>query len=120
MYEAHAIVVLTEWDEFKTYDYERVYKSMPKPVRSTVAFYHVPAILSYLLILPPLCDSHGLSHSLSHTLSLTLSHTLTYKLTCSLTQAFIFDGRRCLDHTALEAIGFRVESIGRKFGFEGV
>jgi UDPglucose 6-dehydrogenase len=31
MLEAHAVVVLTEWDEFKTYDYERVYKSMPKP-----------------------------------------------------------------------------------------
>ncbi|XP_067944817.1 UDP-glucose 6-dehydrogenase-like [Watersipora subatra] len=28
---AHAIVVCTEWDEFKTYDYERIYKSMQKP-----------------------------------------------------------------------------------------
>eukprot|EP00522_Entomoneis_paludosa_P000575 CAMPEP_0172471118 /NCGR_PEP_ID=MMETSP1065-20121228/67651_1 /TAXON_ID=265537 /ORGANISM="Amphiprora paludosa, Strain CCMP125" /LENGTH=454 /DNA_ID=CAMNT_0013229205 /DNA_START=1008 /DNA_END=2372 /DNA_ORIENTATION=- len=28
---AHAIAVLTEWDEFKTYDYERIYKSMSKP-----------------------------------------------------------------------------------------
>ncbi|KAF2353171.1 UDP-glucose/GDP-mannose dehydrogenase [Trinorchestia longiramus] len=28
---AHAIVVLTEWDEFKTLDYERMIKSMPKP-----------------------------------------------------------------------------------------
>eukprot|EP00043_Microstomoeca_roanoka_P026880 m.12793 g.12793 ORF g.12793 m.12793 type:complete len:465 (-) comp7043_c0_seq1:315-1709(-) len=28
---AHAIVVLTEWDEFVDYDYERVYSSMPKP-----------------------------------------------------------------------------------------
>jgi len=28
---AHAICVLTEWDEFKTYDFERIYKSMAKP-----------------------------------------------------------------------------------------
>lgn len=29
--ETHAIVVLTEWDEFKTLDYERIYKTMKKP-----------------------------------------------------------------------------------------
>ena len=28
---AHAIVVLTEWDEFKSYDWQRIYKSMQKP-----------------------------------------------------------------------------------------
>ena len=28
---AHAIAVLTEWDEFKGFDWERVYKSMKKP-----------------------------------------------------------------------------------------
>jgi UDPglucose 6-dehydrogenase len=28
---AHAIAVLTEWDEFKTYDYKRIYESMAKP-----------------------------------------------------------------------------------------
>merc|ERR1712207_110613 len=28
---AHAIVVLTEWDEFKTYDYSAFYQSMMKP-----------------------------------------------------------------------------------------
>ncbi|RCN30242.1 nucleotide sugar dehydrogenase [Ancylostoma caninum] len=28
---AHAIVILTEWDEFKTLDYERIYKSMQHP-----------------------------------------------------------------------------------------
>eukprot|EP00877_Chromochloris_zofingiensis_P011537 jgi/Chrzof1/6637/Cz19g03180.t1 len=28
---AHAICVLTEWDEFKTYDYQRLYESMMKP-----------------------------------------------------------------------------------------
>eukprot|EP00055_Hartaetosiga_balthica_P007845 m.27717 g.27717 ORF g.27717 m.27717 type:complete len:467 (+) comp5974_c0_seq1:43-1443(+) len=31
MDSAHAIVILTEWDEFKDYDYEKVYESMPKP-----------------------------------------------------------------------------------------
>jgi UDPglucose 6-dehydrogenase len=28
---AHAIAVMTEWDEFKSYDYERMYKSMARP-----------------------------------------------------------------------------------------
>lgn len=59
MHEAHAVAVLTEWDEFNTYDYKRVYDSMPKP-------------------------------------------------------AFIFDGRRILDHDMLASIGFSVESIGKK------
>ena len=31
MADAHAILVLTEWDEFKTYDYKRVFDSMKKP-----------------------------------------------------------------------------------------
>lgn len=28
---AHAIAILTEWDEFKTYDWEKIYDSMSKP-----------------------------------------------------------------------------------------
>ena len=28
---AHAIAVLTEWDEFKSYDWKRIYKNMQKP-----------------------------------------------------------------------------------------
>ena len=55
---AHAIAVLTEWDEFKTYNWQRIYDCMSKP-------------------------------------------------------AFVFDGRNVLDKTALETIGFRVQSIGK-------
>lgn len=29
--ESHAIAVLTEWDEFKTYDYQSIYENMYKP-----------------------------------------------------------------------------------------
>ena len=29
---AHAIAILTEWDEFKKYNYERIYDVMAKPV----------------------------------------------------------------------------------------
>lgn len=29
--DAHGLAVLTEWDEFKKYDYERIYNSMMKP-----------------------------------------------------------------------------------------
>lgn len=29
--DAHAICVLTEWDEFKRYDYTKMYESMVKP-----------------------------------------------------------------------------------------
>lgn len=58
--DTHAIVVLTEWDEFKTYDYQRMLKVMKKP-------------------------------------------------------AFIFDGRKVLDHSALIKLGFHAETIGKRF-----
>ncbi|WP_318308121.1 nucleotide sugar dehydrogenase [Flagellimonas crocea] len=29
--DAHAIAILTEWDEFKSYDWEKIYKNMLKP-----------------------------------------------------------------------------------------
>jgi UDPglucose 6-dehydrogenase len=29
--DAHAIAVLTEWDEFKNYDWEKIYDDMNKP-----------------------------------------------------------------------------------------
>lgn len=29
--DSHALVILTEWDEFKTYDYQKIYNSMSKP-----------------------------------------------------------------------------------------
>lgn len=29
--DAHAIAILTEWDEFKTYDWQRIYDNMKKP-----------------------------------------------------------------------------------------
>ena len=29
--EAHAIAILTEWDEFKTYDWQKIYDNMLKP-----------------------------------------------------------------------------------------
>jgi UDPglucose 6-dehydrogenase len=28
---AHAIAVLTEWDEFRSYDWQRIYDNMQKP-----------------------------------------------------------------------------------------
>ena len=31
LYQAHAVAVLTEWDEFKTYDWENIYQNMYKP-----------------------------------------------------------------------------------------
>ena len=56
---AHAIVICTEWDEFKDLNYEDLYKAMEKP-------------------------------------------------------AFIFDGRKILDHDQLIKIGFDVTTIGKK------
>jgi len=29
--ESHAIAILTEWDEFKTYDWNTIYQNMYKP-----------------------------------------------------------------------------------------
>lgn len=31
MQEAHAVAILTEWDEFKTYEWQKVYEGMKKP-----------------------------------------------------------------------------------------
>jgi len=57
--DAHAVVICTEWDEFVSLDYERIYNNMAKP-------------------------------------------------------AFIFDGRKILDHQNLMRIGFHVETIGKR------
>lgn len=54
---AHAIAILTEWDEFKNYDWQKIYENMLKP-------------------------------------------------------AFVFDGRRILDKTRLNTIGFKYYRIG--------
>ena len=54
---AHSIAILTEWDEFISYDYSKIYKNMTKP-------------------------------------------------------AFIFDGRRLLDHDNLKSIGFQTFNLG--------
>ncbi|XP_044269206.1 UDP-glucose 6-dehydrogenase isoform X2 [Tribolium madens] len=55
---SHAIVLCTEWDEFKTLDYHKIYHVMMKP-------------------------------------------------------AYMFDGRKILDHQALIDIGFHVQTIGK-------
>jgi UDPglucose 6-dehydrogenase len=57
MKDAHAIAILTEWDEFRSYNWQKVYDQMLKP-------------------------------------------------------AFIFDGRRLLDHQMLKSIGFECYEIG--------
>lgn len=56
---AHAIVICTEWDEFRSLDFKRIYDSMEKP-------------------------------------------------------AFIFDGRKILDHESLMKMGFHVTTIGKR------
>jgi len=30
-HDSHAVLVMTEWDEFKTYDYAKIFQSMKKP-----------------------------------------------------------------------------------------
>ncbi|CAD7002323.1 unnamed protein product [Ceratitis capitata] len=61
----HAIVLCTEWDEFVTLDYKRIYQSMMKP-------------------------------------------------------AYIFDGRKILDHERLQQIGFHVQTIGKRYQRTGL
>lgn len=55
----HAIILCTEWDEFKKLDYKKIYEGMVKP-------------------------------------------------------AYIFDGRKILDHDALVKLGFQVQTIGKR------
>ncbi|KAJ8969033.1 hypothetical protein NQ317_014170 [Molorchus minor] len=57
----HAIVICTEWDEFVTLDYNKIYDGMMKP-------------------------------------------------------AYVFDGRKILDHKALIDMGYHVQTIGKKLG----
>ncbi|KAF4522460.1 hypothetical protein B566_EDAN002544 [Ephemera danica] len=61
--DTHAIVLCTEWDEFVTLNYERIYTGMMKP-------------------------------------------------------AFIFDGRKILDHEKLCRLGFEVQTIGKRMNRE--
>lgn len=61
---AHAIVLCTEWDEFKTLDFKKIYEVMMKP-------------------------------------------------------AYIFDGRKILDHETLQRIGFQVQTIGKRLARNG-
>ncbi|MEC7567904.1 MAG: UDP binding domain-containing protein, partial [Bacteroidota bacterium] len=56
--KAHALAVITEWDEFKTQDFTKIYTQMEKP-------------------------------------------------------AFVFDGRKILDHNQLQSIGFTAYEIGK-------
>jgi len=56
--DAHAVALLTEWDEFKTYNWQKIHDIMLKP-------------------------------------------------------AFVFDGRRILDHLKMEALGFKFYKIGQ-------
>lgn len=60
--KTHGIVICTEWDEFKDYDYSRIYSKMQRP-------------------------------------------------------AFIFDGRKILDHKKLMQMGFKVVTIGRNLHY---
>jgi UDPglucose 6-dehydrogenase len=55
---SHAIIILTEWDEFVDLDYGKIFNSMEKP-------------------------------------------------------AYVFDGRRILNHEKLQKIGFHVKAIGK-------
>ena len=55
--DAHAVAILTEWDEFKEYDWEKIYDAVVKP-------------------------------------------------------AFVFDGRKILDHNTMSKIGFHYSAIG--------
>jgi len=57
--KAHALIICTDWDEFVTLDYKRIFDGMAKP-------------------------------------------------------AFVFDGRKMLDHQKLMKIGFHVETIGTR------
>ena len=53
---AHAIAVLTEWDEFKTFDWNRIYNSMQKPAfvfdgRNILNKNHLKKLVSYTVVL---------------------------------------------------------------------
>ena len=103
---AHAIAILTEWDEFKHYDYEKIYEAMAKPVRREQLEVHATGIPKTKLVWAgPAKPTVGVSDVLVFCAS---SPSFSSSI-----QAFIFDGRNILDHQKLRRIGFEVYAIGK-------
>lgn len=111
---AHAIAILTEWDEFKNLDYGKIYDLMAKPVRDHQHAHGTPDTPMENELRSPgghaLWAPHGL---LLLTCSLTLFFLLTSCAPLVPVQAFIFDGRNILEHERLRSIGFEVYAIGK-------
>ena len=92
---AHAVVILTEWDEFKG---ERPLDTLRS--FATILSLNFPSS-------PPLLRLRLSQHLLTPDLDYQRIYDNMLK------PAFIFDGRLILDHARLKAIGFRVEVIGK-------
>lgn len=105
--DAHAVVILTEWDEFSNKDRA----SAPSPTRSDAEDSAVELSNSAKAII----RQDSVFDTTSRTERSRTTSVLDWSRVMGLMQkpAFVFDGRRIVDVKKLEQLGFHVESIGR-------
>jgi hypothetical protein len=96
---AHAIAVMTEWDQFKTYDYARIYAEMAKPA----FIFDGPPPPSPL---PPPPSKVCLFLALTPPCAVLCCAVMWCAVTATA-------GRNILPHEALKKIGFEVYAIGK-------
>lgn len=104
--DAHAVVILTEWDEFSNKDKAGAVASPPSPTRSDAEDSAVE-VASKQGKKSLLNEKRPVGHSGGSPLDWSRVMGLMQK------PAFVFDGRRVLDVAKLETLGFHVESIGK-------
>ncbi|KAF1345111.1 UDP-glucose/GDP-mannose dehydrogenase family, NAD binding domain-containing protein [Delphinella strobiligena] len=104
--DAHAVVILTEWDEFSNKDRA----SAPSPTRSEAEDSAVE-----LSTKAGALRQDSVFDTTSRTERSRATSVLDWSRVMGLMQkpAFVFDGRRIVDVKKLEQLGFHVESIGR-------
>jgi UDPglucose 6-dehydrogenase len=94
--DAHAIVILTEWDEFSN--------KLPKAIPSIQEDYNKTAVVKAGSGTSPQKPQMDWARVAKHMLR----------------PMFVFDGRNVVDGPALEGLGFRVECIGKASASSGL
>ena len=114
---SHALCVLTEWDEFKQLDYERIYNEMVKYSSASGLSARWQAQNTCCRVVQHdrlTCSS--LAGSQASYLQNLVACCQTTDCVSGATQvkpAFVFDGRNILDHEKLRDIGFIVYALGK-------
>jgi UDPglucose 6-dehydrogenase len=101
---ASAVLILTEWDEFR------------HPAKDAKAFGHKTQFTTRERLLPePECDSNCSQCLISTAAKRATGGAIDWFHTAAIMSApkLVFDGRGVVDPVMLQAMGFRVEAIGK-------